>query len=165
MTEVVVVVETEIVAPSVETIELLDVVTTDTVTSDLVLVESLDGTETEILTDSIAAIETLESTLVDVLTDQTVTVELIEAAGGMPGPAGPPGTSEDDAVYAKRVDFITDNLLYRGEAAVGTTDTAPLWRIRRTTFGAVDGDVTEEWAGGTALFDKAWSDRLSLTYT
>jgi hypothetical protein len=80
------------------------------------------------------------------------------------GPEGPPGVSEDEAVYAKRVDFITDNLLYRGEAVVGADPADPVWRIRRITI-AGDNDVTEEWAGGTALFDKIWDNRASLIYS
>ena len=83
-------------------------------------------------------------------------------AVGIPGPRGPAG-GEEEAVYAKRVDMQGDTLLYRGEAAVGTLDATPAWRIRRITI-ALDGDVTEQWAGGTADFDKAWADRLSLTY-
>lgn len=86
-------------------------------------------------------------------------------AAGLPGPRGLTGPSggEDEAVFAKRVDFADDTTIYRGEAAVGTTDAQPLWRIRRITL-AADNDVTEEWAGGSADFNKAWADRAGLTY-
>ena len=73
-------------------------------------------------------------------------------------------TSEEDTMYSKRVDFVTDNLLYKGEAVVGASESASVWRIRKIVIDT-DGDVTETWASGTALFDKAWSDRLTLTYT
>lgn len=93
------------------------------------------------------------------------TVVISAGVPGRPGANGVDGRdSEEFAVYAKRVDFVSDNLLYRGEAAVGSADSEAVWRIRRITFGAIDGDVTEQWAGGTADFDKAWADRLSLTY-
>ena len=87
-------------------------------------------------------------------------------AVGLPGPRGPAGPSggEEEAVYAKRVDMQSDTLLYRGEAAVGTLDATPAWRIRRITI-ALDGDVTEQWADGSAEFNKAWLDRETITYT
>lgn len=92
-------------------------------------------------------------------------VDIIETQAGQ-GPRGLIGPSggEDEAVYAKRVDFADDATIYRGEAAVGTTDAQPLWRIRRITL-AGDGDVTEEWAGGSAAFDKSWDDRATLGYS
>ena len=66
--------------------------------------------------------------------------------------------------YAKRVDFENDDtLIYRGEAAVGSANTANKWRVRRLTI-ASDDDVTEEWANGNASFDKVWDDRLSFNY-
>jgi len=84
-------------------------------------------------------------------------------AVGLPGPRGLPGTSEEEAVYAKRVDFVGDTLLYRGEAVVGAAESAPVWRIRRITF--TGDDMTEEWASGSAAFDKVWADRLTLGYS
>lgn len=84
-------------------------------------------------------------------------------AGGL-GPQGAPGIPEEDIMYSKRVDFITDLELYRGEAPVGSSENSAVWRIRKVSL-AVDGDVAEKWASGTALFDKVWADRVSLTYT
>lgn len=89
---------------------------------------------------------------------------LVQLAPILRGPAGPAGTIEEDTMYSKRVDFITDDLLYRGEALVGSLETAPLWRVRKIVFG-LDGDVTETWAAGTANFDKVWADRLTFIYT
>jgi hypothetical protein len=83
---------------------------------------------------------------------------------GLRGPAGQAGSTEEEAVYAKRVDFVSDYLLYRAEAAVGSADASPVWRIRRITFAEADGDVTEQWAGGSAAFDKVWNDRLTYGY-
>jgi hypothetical protein len=82
---------------------------------------------------------------------------------GQPGPPGKDGIAEEDMVYAKRIDFISENEIYRGEASVGTLETAPAWRIRRIVI-ASDSDITETWATGNAQFDKAWSDRASYTY-
>lgn len=75
-----------------------------------------------------------------------------------------PAIGEEDMVYSKRIDFVSDAELYRGEAAVGSTEAAALWRIRKIVL-AADGDVTETWASGTANFDKQWSLRATYTYT
>jgi len=77
----------------------------------------------------------------------------------------PPIEIGAQAGQATRVDFITDNLLYRGEAPAGTADAASGWRIRKITIGAVDGDVIETWADGNSNYDNVWDNRLSYTYT
>jgi hypothetical protein len=79
----------------------------------------------------------------------------------------PPSTippTDEEMPYSKRVDFITDNELYKGEAAVGSSEADPLWRIRKLTIG-LDSDVTEVWADGNANYDNVWADRLTYTYT
>lgn len=86
-------------------------------------------------------------------------------SGGASGPPGPPGILEDDIMYSKRVDFISDEILYRGEAPVGSLETASVWRIRIVTIASSDGDVSETWASGTAEFDKIWSDRATYVYS
>jgi hypothetical protein len=87
---------------------------------------------------------------------------VVVAGGGSSGETLVPIEGEQ-AMYAKRVDFISDNLFYKGEAAPGSSTANPVWRISRTTIGG-DGDVTEEWADGSALFEKIWSDRVSYAY-
>lgn len=72
-------------------------------------------------------------------------------------------TTDEEMPFAKRVDFITDNELYKGEAVVGSADTASTWRIRKVTIGT-DSDITETWAGGSSEYNKRWSDRLTYTY-
>ena len=69
----------------------------------------------------------------------------------------------EEMVYTKRIDFISDDLLYKGEAVPGTAESAALWRIVQISFGA-DGDATFKWAGGAATFDKIWNDRISYQY-
>lgn len=83
---------------------------------------------------------------------------------GIQGPPGAPSTEGDELVYSKRIDFINDNELYRGEAAVGSIESAAVWRIKKTTI-ANEGDITEIWAGGNANFDKTWANRVSLSYS
>jgi len=83
---------------------------------------------------------------------------------GIQGPPGAAGIPEDEMTYAKRVDFVGSTLLYRAEAAVGSAEGDAVWRVRRITF-AGDGDVTEEWADGDALFNQTWDGRAGYTYS
>lgn len=68
-----------------------------------------------------------------------------------------------DTTLARRVDFVGETLIYRGEAAPGTDETDAVWRIKRVVFGP-DGDVTETWADGGSAFAHAWADRAALNY-
>lgn len=81
-----------------------------------------------------------------------------------PGGSAPVLVWTGDEAYAKRTDFVSDTLIYYGEAAAGSAPSAAVWRIRRFTI-APDDDATGEWAGGTAAFDKVWDDRATLGYS
>lgn len=70
----------------------------------------------------------------------------------------------DEVQYSSRVDFVTDNFLYRGEALPGSAEGDPVWRIREITIG-VDNDVTTLYADGDAQFNNSWTDRASLSYS
>lgn len=74
------------------------------------------------------------------------------------------GLPEEDMTYSKRIDFVGDDVIYKGEAATGTLESAAVWRIRKITIG-VDEDVTELWADGNSAFDNVWDDRLTLSYS
>ena len=80
----------------------------------------------------------------------------------------PPSSSgsipEEEMPYAKQVDFLNDNELYKGEAAVGSLVTTTAWRIHKIVIG-IDGDVSETWASGNSNYDKSWSNRLTYTYS
>jgi len=71
---------------------------------------------------------------------------------------------DSEMPYAKRTDFVSETVIYRADAAVGSIDSDAKWRIRRLTI-ATDGDVTEEWAAGNASFDKIWNDRAAEVYS
>lgn len=71
--------------------------------------------------------------------------------------------NDSEMPYAKRVDFVSNNLLYKAEAAVGSADDHPVWRIHRIEIG-VDGDVTEKWAYGSSAFVNQWTDRYIIDY-
>jgi len=91
--------------------------------------------------------------IIGTVTDQTDLVTYID-------------TQTEEEMFAQQVDFINDDLLYRGEAAPGSATSAAVWRIRKITIdNSGEGDVVTTWAGGTADFDKIYDDRLGLTYT
>lgn len=72
--------------------------------------------------------------------------------------------SQEEEVYAKRTDIFNDSIMYKGEAQVGTVNSAGTWRIRKIVI-EIDGDISETWANGTANFDKVWDNRLTYTYS
>ena len=82
-----------------------------------------------------------------------------KTVGGIPIISG----LTENMAYAERIDFVTDDLFYRGKAIPGSIDSAAIWQIEKVTFN-VDGIVTIEWADGDALFTKVWDNHLSLTY-
>lgn len=100
-----------------------------------------------------------------IVTTVDSTQTIIESIGtqGVPGPPGQ-SINEDDLVYSKRLDVVSDYIMYRGEAVVGTPESSPIWRIRKINI-AIDGDISETWASGTATFDKTWADRASYVYS
>lgn len=136
--------------------DVISVLSTDEVTNTVRIVDS----EPVLITTETGTVVTLasESTVVMQAPSTNVLVT------GLVGPAGSPGTSEDDIMYSKRVDFVTDTELYRGEATTGSSENSAVWRIRKLVI-AIDGDVTETWASGNANFDKVWADRASLSYS
>ena len=81
----------------------------------------------------------------------------------MPNSAGSTTITDEEMPYAKRIDFVTDNELYKAEADVGSAESSPVWRIRKVII-AGDNDVSETWANGTSTYDKVWVDRLSYSY-
>lgn len=73
--------------------------------------------------------------------------------------------TEDEVPYTEEVDFVGDDLVYRGWTSPGTTTNLPLWRIRRTRFVAPDDDVIHDWADGNGNFDNIWDDRAAKSYS
>jgi hypothetical protein len=63
-----------------------------------------------------------------------------------------------------RIDFFTDNVIYKGEAAAGALESDPVWRISKIVFDTT-GNVSTTWAGGSNEFTKIWNDRLLYTYS
>lgn len=121
-----------------------------------ILVLTDTNTETLVLEEVQYLVEVVtQSELLDANEDAQ-TLEVVTA-----GPQGP--VSEEEVPYTKRIDFVGDTLMYKGEADPGTAESAAKWRVQRLTF--VGDDVTYEWAAGTAAFDKVWANRTSLSYS
>lgn len=136
-------------------------------TQSIVIINNTDTTVTEVASNTTLTVhDEVEKTL-EINTDSIIEIASNTAPTilevGIMGPRGRPGTPEDEIMYSKRVDFIDDSTLYRGEAVPGSDESAAVWRIRKITL-AIDNDVTETWAGGTDNFDKTWTERAGLIY-
>lgn len=70
---------------------------------------------------------------------------------------------EDVVTYTTRYDQVSDLLAYKAEAAVGSLDSNPVWRIQKLVYG-LDGDITITWCQGNSDFRFIWNDRTTLTY-
>lgn len=138
-----------------------DEVVTQTGTGDIVQVTVVEETVTFVDNDpcNIVVAETVE-----VVSLPEPDEMILVVAQGPQGAPGAPGVAEEEVPYAKRIDWVSDTVLYKGEAAVGTLDGGATWRIQRITLGA-DDDVTVEWADGVSDFTKTWTNRLSYTYS
>lgn len=76
-----------------------------------------------------------------------------------------PGAPVEEEMYTEQVDFVTDDLIYRGWATPGSTTAQAVWRIKRITFVGPENDVVQEWADGNTEFDNIWDNRASLFYS
>jgi hypothetical protein len=113
-------------------------------------------------TDSAVLVEgTTSDTITDTVEVSSLTVEdedlnIIEV--GIQGPTGPAG--QGDSAYARRVDMSGDTVIYKAQAAPGSVDDAPVWRISKTVIGD---EVVTTWAV-SATFACRWTDRTTYTY-
>lgn len=93
------------------------------------------------------------------------------------GPPGPRGgglsllgtvvnqSAADASVeYLTRFDQVGETTAYIGQALPGTANSATTWRIKLLTT-ETDGDLSVEWADGTAEFTKIWDNRATYPYS
>ena len=66
-------------------------------------------------------------------------------------------------VYAKRYAVVDSSTSYLGDAEVGSSESAPRWRIQKLQFAS--GGVTILFANGSTEFNQVWADRASLSYS
>lgn len=138
----------------------LDVDVVEVIVTQPVDVESGASSVVEVVPEA-EVIEVLTSQIVVVEVQAPAVTEVVVAIPGPPGPAGP-GGGEEMASYQKEVDFVGSDVVYKGEAAPGSSQSDPVWRITKITFSGED--MSERWANGSAAFDKVWSNRASYTY-
>lgn len=124
------------------------------------VIELVDVLDQSTLLVEESTVEVLELQDEETIVLEETIIEIVSEA--IQGPAGPPGIAEDAVPYAKRTDFVGDDVIYKGFAAPGASESAPVWQICRLTIS--NNDIAEQWAGGTAAFDKAWTGRLTLEY-
>ena len=84
-------------------------------------------------------------------------------ATGEQGIQGPAGLDAPPSDNTTRIDFYTDDIIYRGEAIPASIESDPVWRIEKIEFD-VNGDVSKTWASGTSDYDKVWDNRLLYEY-
>jgi hypothetical protein len=65
--------------------------------------------------------------------------------------------------FALRLDEVSATVSYVGEAAVGSSEAAAVWRIKK--IDEASNDVSITWADGNDDFDNIWADRLILSYS
>lgn len=140
----------------------VEVTTVEVTASEVVEVSQVQAPVVEVdVVPSAASYEVVAEQVVVVETAPSV--QFIEVEVGIQGPPGPPGPAAGETMpYAKRTDFVGDDVIYKGEAEPGSLESDPVWRISKITF--VGEDATEQWAGGTANFVHVWANRTSLTY-
>lgn len=68
---------------------------------------------------------------------------------------------EEDLPQLEEVDFVDDDLIYRGWAEIGSLTTDPVWKIARMTFTGADEDMRKDWADG-GQYTTAWIDRADI---
>lgn len=67
-----------------------------------------------------------------------------------------------NSAYTKRIDIVSDTVIYRGEALPGAADTAPVWRISKITI--TGNTYSIQWADGDGLLNNIWNNHLTLNY-
>lgn len=73
------------------------------------------------------------------------------------------GVTAFDTIYSIRVDDASTTVTYVGEASLGASESAAMWRIKKLeTIGTV---FKITWADGNQSFDNVWIDRASLSYS
>lgn len=80
------------------------------------------------------------------------------------GVQGPRGIPEEEVAFTRRIDFVGETLIYKGEAPPGTAEGTNGWRVRRITFVGSEGDIVEEWANGLADFSVDWTNHATHSY-
>jgi hypothetical protein len=61
------------------------------------------------------------------------------------------------------IDTVSSNLIYIGQAAIGSLGSTAVWRIERVTItGSI---IKKEYANGVSTYTNIWDNRASLSYS
>lgn len=75
-------------------------------------------------------------------------------------------TSLKETIYTTAIAYdSSNNPEYVGEAKLGSSQSAAVWRIKKITYDADNNPTDVNWASGTSEFDKKWGDRTTYTYS
>lgn len=104
------------------------------------------------------------------MTQPIIKTDSLTVAGSMsvtnfPDPQSISGTvSTESTALTLRLDdtSATLNIMYLGEATVGSAEDASAWRIKKINM--ITG-VSSKWAGGVSTFTNKWSERTILSYS
>lgn len=66
------------------------------------------------------------------------------------------------ATYTIRTETV-GSITYVGEAAIGSSEASPVWRIKRITD--TGSGIKIEFVDGNSEWDSSWTDRVSYTYS
>ena len=155
----------ENVTEIVTVVETVEVSEAERIVETIHTISVLEVSEPEVIVDEVQVVDIVTESITESVAEEVQVIEIVSDEGRQ-GPPGRPGLAEEDIVYAKRIDMVSSELLYRGEAVVGSAEDAPVWRIRRVTLTAAGAlvDVSEQWAGGAAEFIHRWSERGTIAY-
>ena len=71
-----------------------------------------------------------------------------------------------DSRYTQTLDYdVSNNPIYIGIAAFGSSKASAVWQIRKLTFDVSNNVVDIQYANGTDAFTAIWNNRASLSYS
>ena len=73
-------------------------------------------------------------------------------------------SENEEKFLSKRTDIVSNQEMYVGWAAAGSSTSAAKWRIKQVLIDANESS-TELWADGNTAFDNIWDNRTALSYS
>jgi len=123
---------------------------------------TVDGSVEEVVVSTVVEPVPISVSIIDksinaIIQDDSIDVDLIAYDTMIGSPV-----LEEDEVYDVETDFSVPGVYYIGQAAVGSSTSDAVWRIRRVTENLNGTSI--DWAGGTAEFIHIWDNRLNFVY-
>jgi hypothetical protein len=133
----------------------------ETGAQDSIVTNDVQG-DTVITSDVSITIITVEGSDSLSVEPETVTTVQVLTVGeqGPPGPGGGSGAGTD---YETLLDFVSEDVVYRGDAVPGTAPEASAWRLSKLLT-VPGGEVVIAHANGSTGFVHQWDARATYTY-